>query len=166
MAGTNVPSSIYQIKISLSRSKPPVWRRVQVPEDYTFHQLHLVIQKVMGWSNSHLHQFVVKNSCPKDLFSPRETIIGQGQSSWSINEKNTKIANYFSLESGDVKASYEYDFGSTWYHDVLLEKVLPAKANTEYPKCIAGRQATPPEDPTESELEDYDPKEKTKFDPK
>jgi len=132
-----------------------------VPEDYTFHQLHVVIQKVMGWSNSHLHQFIMKH--PR---TSKETFIGQSQCSWSINEKNIKIASYFLLESGNVKANYEYDFGFSWYHDVLLEKILPAKANTEYPKCIAGRRATPPEDPTESEWEDYDPEENKKFNPR
>jgi len=61
-----------------------------------------------------------------------------------INEKKVKIAKYYSLSN--KKANYEYDFGDGWEHEVLLENILPAVANTQYPKCIAGKRACPPED--------------------
>src|SRR5262249_54872232 len=50
---------IYQMKVSLMDSKPPVWRRIQVPADITLAKLHQILQVVMGWTDSHLHQFVV-----------------------------------------------------------------------------------------------------------
>ena len=143
MATSNIPSNIYQFKISLKRIKPSIWRRIQVPEDYTFHQLHVAIQHAMGWSsaegNYHLHQFVMKN--------PEKTTIGipDRELPEVKNGKKVKIANYFSLD-GNMKANYEYDFGDGWDHEVLLEKILPAKANTEYPTCTAGKRACPPED--------------------
>ena len=52
---------IYQFKVTLKDIKPPVWRRVQVP-DCTLGELHEVIQIAMGWTDSHLHQFVVKGN--------------------------------------------------------------------------------------------------------
>jgi Plasmid pRiA4b ORF-3-like protein len=42
-------------------------------------------------------------------------------------------------------AAYWYDFGDDWYHDVLLESVLPANA-VAHPVCIGGRRAGPLED--------------------
>lgn len=160
MASTNAPPNVYQFKISLSRFKPPIWRRIQVPEDYTFHQLHIAFQKVMGWSGSHLHQFIIKNP-----LTSKETNIGHRDIFDTLYEKNIKISSYFLLDSNN-KASYWYDLGSTWDHDVILEKILPAKANTEYPKCISGRRNPPPEDPTASEDDAYDSEENQEFDPR
>jgi hypothetical protein len=51
--------TIYQLKVTLRGIRPPIWRRVQVPGDYTLQKLHQVIQTVMGWYNGHLHEFRV-----------------------------------------------------------------------------------------------------------
>ena len=58
---TTDTGSIYQLKITLNDIKPPIWRRIQVPGLITLHELHLIIQKVMGWWNCHLHQFLIGN---------------------------------------------------------------------------------------------------------
>jgi len=48
----------YQFKIKLEgTSKPPVWRKLLVPETYTFYQLHMAIQGAFGWENAHLFSF-------------------------------------------------------------------------------------------------------------
>lgn len=62
----------------------------------------------------------------------------------AIDEKKTKIANYFSLSNST--AVYEYDFGDSWKHEVLFEGIHPAATETKYPTCIAGERACPPED--------------------
>jgi hypothetical protein len=49
------PRAIYQLKITLKYTTPPVWRRVQVAEDATLGGLHGIIQAAMGWENDHLH---------------------------------------------------------------------------------------------------------------
>lgn len=61
-----------------------------------------------------------------------------------ISEDKAKIAKYF-LTPKD-KAIYEYDFGDGWQHEVMLEKILPSVVGTDYPQCIAGERACPPED--------------------
>ena len=53
---------IYQFKVTLRSSKPPIWRRFQVP-DCTLGELHEVLQVVMDWGNSHLHQFIIRGEC-------------------------------------------------------------------------------------------------------
>ncbi|MFR5666179.1 MAG: plasmid pRiA4b ORF-3 family protein, partial [Enterocloster bolteae] len=50
----------YQLKITIKGSKPPIWRRVVVPEQFTFCQLHQVIQEAFGWYDYHLHEFEFK----------------------------------------------------------------------------------------------------------
>ena len=50
---------VYQLKITLKDSKPPIWRRVQVVADTTLFELHKIIQITMGLWDSHLHQFII-----------------------------------------------------------------------------------------------------------
>jgi hypothetical protein len=135
-------SNIYQFKITLQDIKPKIWRRIQVPGNYTFWDLHVAIQNAMGWYDCHLHQFEIIN--PKigerDLIGiPEDGGFGD-----AIPGEKVKIAKYF-LSPKD-KASYEYDFGDGWEHEVVLEKILPAVMGTKYPQCIAGKRACPPED--------------------
>ncbi|MDP9314304.1 MAG: plasmid pRiA4b ORF-3 family protein [Chloroflexota bacterium] len=59
---TALPPTIHQLKVSLRDSKPPIWRRVQVPSDMTLSKLHNILQVVMGWTDSHLHQFIIGNT--------------------------------------------------------------------------------------------------------
>src|SRR6516164_4880429 len=49
---------VYELKITLRGSKPAIWRRVQVPGSINLNRLDDVFQVVMGWTDSHLHQFV------------------------------------------------------------------------------------------------------------
>ena len=65
---------IYQFKILLQGSKPPIWRRIQVPESYSFYDLHVAIQDSMGWKDDHLHDFTIIH--PETL---REDHIGIGE---------------------------------------------------------------------------------------
>ncbi|MGH9682581.1 MAG: plasmid pRiA4b ORF-3 family protein, partial [Candidatus Acidiferrales bacterium] len=53
------PTTVYEIKITLNGSKPPIWRSVLVPAESTLFKLHRIIQETMGWTDSHLHQFVI-----------------------------------------------------------------------------------------------------------
>lgn len=135
---------VYQFKITLTHIQPPIWRRIQVPELYSFWDLHVAIQDVMGWFDYHLHEFEiiapdtgVKDSIGiphEDFDMEREILPGWEQ----------KIADYFSMENR--VAYYDYDFGDGWEHTVKLEKIIPRDKTVEYPICIGGKRACPPED--------------------
>ena len=137
-------NQVYQFKITLKDSKPPIWRRIQVPETYTFWDLHVAIQDAMGWDDYHLHEFEMinpsNNSKVKigipidDDFFDREVFPG-----W-----NQKIIDYFTMKN--PTANYTYDFGDNWLHKVQLEKILPREQIVNYPICIKGKRACPPED--------------------
>jgi hypothetical protein len=49
--------SILQLKVVLCGSRPPIWRRVLVPSTVTLDRFHHILQTVMGWTDSHLHEF-------------------------------------------------------------------------------------------------------------
>ena len=50
---------VYQLHIQLAYIEPPIWRRFVVAGQITLLTLHQMLQVVMGWENSHLHQFIV-----------------------------------------------------------------------------------------------------------
>jgi len=128
--------SIYQIKISLIGAKPPIWRTFLVPSDLRLDAFHDVIQIVMGWTDSHLHQFIANNvfyGIPDDEFGMEIE-----------NEAKFKLFHLLKKEKDTIK--YEYDFGDSWEHKILLEKIFPFDTKTALPVCIKGKRACPPED--------------------
>lgn len=131
--------NVYQFKITLKGSKPPIWRRIQVPENYSFWDLHTAIQDAMGWEDCHLHEFSIIMS-PSSI--PIE--IGLPEDDECLESNKEKIKNYFLKEKD--KADYWYDFGDDWHHTVLLEKILPKDPEQKYPVCLDGKMACPPED--------------------
>jgi len=138
---------VYQFKINLMGTKPSIWRRIQVPETYTFWGLHVAIQDAMGWYDCHLHQFeVMKPSTGMGV----EIGIPDKEFGWGeeiLPGWKQKIADYFSMEDKKNRlAGYLYDFGDNWEHAVKLEKILPRKSDVNYPTCIDGERACPPED--------------------
>jgi hypothetical protein len=138
-------NQVYQFKITLKGTKPPIWRRILVPETYTFWDLHVAIQDAMGWDDYHLHEFTLlspKTGRKVKIGIPSDEDVDYG---WEVlAEWNQKIAHYFSSENS--KADYVYDFGDGWEHSIKLEKILPRETGVAYPRCIGGKRACPPED--------------------
>jgi len=130
---------IYQLKIMLCDSKPPIWRRVLVPGNITLGQLHHVIQIVMGWDDYHLHQFIVGEIYYSDPTFELD-MYGEGV----YNEDSITLMRLVPGEK--FKFRYEYDFGDDWLHDILVEKILPPDPEQRLPVCIKGVRACPPED--------------------
>jgi hypothetical protein len=133
---------VYQFKISLKGIKPVIWRRILVPETYTFWGLHVAIQDAIGWTDSHLHEFVIRDpatGAQEEIGIPDEDGELEILPGWQ-----RKIASYFSKEK--PSAMYVYDFGDDWVHTVKLEKVLPREKGVSYPLCVGGEKACPPED--------------------
>jgi len=133
--------NVYQFKITLDDIKPKIWRRIQVPETYTFEELHRVIQKAMGWFDYHLHEYEIKE--PESLTKVQIGIPDE-MSEEVLEENKEKIKDYFTKENPN--AEYTYDFGDSWEHTIKLEKVLPRDEKVKYSICIAGERACPPED--------------------
>jgi hypothetical protein len=130
-------STAYQIKLELSGSKPKIWRRLIIPADMLLSDLHKVIQTAMGWTNSHLHQFVkgrvFLEPPPEDDF----------WDSTGIDYTDYTISRL--LEKKNDKIVYEYDFGDGWEHTIKLEKVIEGFDGT-LPVCTGGALNCPPED--------------------
>lgn len=134
--------SVLEFRVELRGIKPPIWRRIQVPDSYTFWELHSVIQDAMGWLDGHLHAFVLKN--PKT--GAEEWVGIPDPESWQPVKAGWKEKVRKYLATPGSSANYLYDFGDGWEHKVTLQKVLPRDRAETYPRCVAGRRACPPED--------------------
>lgn len=127
---------LYQFKVVLRGSSPPIWRQFQVWGDATLAQLHRILQMVMGWENYHLYEFRIGGRIygDPDLDDEREI----------IDAKRARICNV--LPGLGVEFEYVYDFGDDWRHDLLLEAVMRSGPDALCPRCLAGKRSCPPED--------------------
>jgi hypothetical protein len=127
---------IYQLKVTLHDSKPPIWRRIQVPGDISLAKLHRILQVALGWTDAHLHEFRVGG-----------TAYGVPDREFGMDVKNEKTVRLQQVAPGEkARFTYTYDFGDDWEHDILVEKILPPDPATYYPRALAGARACPPED--------------------
>ena len=124
---------IYQIKVTLVGSKPPIWRRIQVPASIKLSELHGILQMVMGWTDSHMHAFVSARS------------YGEADPELEMADEGRVTLNKV-VQREKAKFRYEYDFGDGWEHQLLVEKVLPADPGVHSSRCVTGKRRCPPED--------------------
>lgn len=126
---------VFQFKITLDGVKPPIWRRIQTPSDFTLAALSGMIQAAMGWEGFHLHAFEIDGTrYGVPMEGDWEEILDEGE--YSLDELGLRAKSRF---------KYEYDFGDDWRHTVVLEKILPWKPEDD-PVCVTGKRACPPED--------------------
>ena len=130
----------YQIQIVLRGSKPKIWRRILVPSDLLLSDFHVIIQITMGWTNSHLHQFIkdrtfyTKRMADDDFWGEMD----------NVDYSKIKISDLLKKEKDRI--IYEYDFGDGWCHDIILEKIIVEEEIGQIPMCIKGKRNCPPED--------------------
>lgn len=137
---------VVQFKIVLADIDPPIWRRIQVPSWYSLWDLHVAIQDAMGWLDYHLHAF----RFPAEEWQGYEFGIPNDESSLEDDNVRTEAgwlqaADTFFRAPGDT-AEYAYDFGDDWRHEIVLEAIVPAENTAQYPRCLDGERACPPED--------------------
>lgn len=128
-------SQIYQIKVTLHWSSPPIWRRLLVRGDTRLGHLHVILQVAMGWEDEHLHAYRIGNKTygiPDPQF-PDDT----------RNESHVRLDKV--AGNGD-NFLYEYDFGDSWIHEIEVESILQPEQGAKYPRCLDGARACPPED--------------------
>ncbi len=132
-----------ELKITLNLRNHNVWRKVIVPYNITFKELHEVLQAAFGWRDYHLHDYyifdeqkpIVNLVCSDDAFEyPNEVPM--------LEEKNIQLSEYIPKYS---QIKYSYDFGDNWEHYIIVEGMIE-NYSRNYPVCIAGEGNTPPED--------------------
>lgn len=135
-------SSVYQLKIMLRNSKPPIWRRILVPSSVPLDELHSIIQASFEWLDYHLHNFRM-GDWPGTLYGPADPELNQFGDP-EIDERTVSLHEI--LEAEGDKLVYTYDFGDDWEHVITLEKVLDPSDGDQFPRCTGGRGQAPRED--------------------
>ncbi len=131
---TTPGKTVHKIKITLRDSRPPIWRRLEVPSGITLRELHDVIQAAFGWEDYHMWAF----ESGRDRYGIADRDLG-------IRSAASKQLRQVAARTGD-RLRYTYDFGDGWEHDILTENVTEPEPDTAYPRCVTGRRACPPED--------------------
>jgi hypothetical protein len=135
--------AMFQLKITLHGTHPPIWRRLAVPGDIKLATLHDVFQFVMGWHDCHLHSFRIggdtyeppaEDDCSDSMF----------RADFHHDERPFRLNDLLKAK-GDHMV-YEYDFGDGWQHEIRLENILPPSQGPRFAICLAGARACPPED--------------------
>ena len=130
-------STIHRVKVTIHDSKPPIWRRLELPSAMTLDLVHETLQIAFDWEGYHMHVF--ETACGP-FGSPDQADDWLG---WA-DEATATLSQVAPAET--AKIVYVYDFGDDWQHDIMVEKILAAEPGVAYPRCIAGRRAAPEED--------------------
>jgi len=128
-------TEIYLIRIKLNNITPQITREIVIDSSVLLSNFHKIIQTVMGWTNSHLHQFRVGNliySQPDD-----ESLME------CIDYTDVELQTI--LNSDNKEIIYDYDFGDDWEHIITLKKTME-EIPKQLPICISGKRNCPPED--------------------
>ncbi|WP_349604957.1 plasmid pRiA4b ORF-3 family protein [Cupriavidus sp. DF5525] len=128
--------AVLQLRMALRGLSPPVWRRVLIPGHITLARLHEVIQAAMGWTDDHLHRFVIRG---RRYGEARE---GALQFSTAAT---TLTLSEFALREHEA-FFYVYDFNAWWRHDIRVERRVLTQHIELLPRCVAESGACPPED--------------------
>ena len=126
----------YLLKIKLLDIEPAIWRRFVVPATIPLDRLHEVIQIVMGWTDSHLYEFIIGNKRYTEDHDSKEDGLESGR--FRLRDL---------IKQQDSTFSYLYDFSDYWMHEIVLEE-SPYFYPEQSPEvvCLEGRRACPPED--------------------
>ncbi len=127
--------SVFQLRAQLKRVDPVVWRRLLVPGSVRLDKLHLVLQAAMGWTNSHLHCFRVGDLAYGTQFDDNP-----------LDELDECSVSVTQVLRDERRFIYEYDFGDSWEHDVVVEDRSSLRLGLRFAVCLDGQNACPPED--------------------
>ena len=132
-SATKTPTVVH-IKVTLNDIRPPIWRRLRVPDSMNLGQLSMLIQAAMGWDGGHMHAFEIGG-------------LQYGDPAWlEDGEDEDRMTIKKLVRDGFSRFAYTYDFGDNWEHTVLIEKKAPPPGSPAAPACVAGARACPPED--------------------
>ena len=136
MVSQEESDTIYQLHLALRDITPPIWRQLRVRGSIPLPRLHIIFQRVMGWTDSHLHLFRV-GEVEYGMCDPEYPDAMQSERRVRLEQIVATVRDRF---------VYEYDFGDCWQHDVMVEAVLLPEPGMRYPICLSGARACPPED--------------------
>lgn len=126
------------LTITLEGFRSAIWRTVEVPTTGSLDRLHEILQIAMGWTGSHLYEFVVDGQTYR---APDDEPEFEGE---DFLDASTVTLRGLELRVGS-RFTYEYDLGDGWIHDIVVDRVEKPVPYLYYPRCSGGAGAAPPE---------------------
>lgn len=137
----------YTLRITMKNISPAIWRKVEVPSNISLRHLSELIMAVMGWSGYHMNQF------RKGIDTYYEPSYQRDGDMEDFSDVRIRHFNQEEVSIGEVlhekgrSFTFEYDFGDSWEHEVLLSSVADyADGEPRKIRFISGKRACPPED--------------------
>ena len=119
MTDPRTSQAFLQLKVTMLGVSPAVWRRIVVPGSIVLPDLHVVLQKAFGWTDSHLHAFEQGRKC----FQPFNPDLELGRDPGCVSDEARVVLSELLYRKGD-ELDYQYDFGDFWEHAIVVEEVL------------------------------------------
>jgi hypothetical protein len=129
------------LHISLSDIEPQIWRRLQVSDAISLHELHLAIQGAFGWQNNHLHRFIVKQG---EIYASRTSDFDFHFDDEHVDSRSVFLRDLIQRQIKSFR--YVYDMGDNWMHKIKIEQVQEKTRDKLTPICVDGARHGPPED--------------------
>ena len=101
--------------------------------------LHDIIHVSVGWTDSHLFEFVVDDRVYSEPLPDEEYCERKVYNAAGIRLRTL-------IGRGVERLLYVHDFGDDWRHDVVIEEMRDGEADIDYPALVAGERRCPPED--------------------
>jgi len=133
---------IIQAKVTIQDIQPEIWRRLLLPPELNLALLHEVLQAAFGWTDSHLHQFIIGGL----VYGAPEFDQDGLSDNTTFEATSVRLLDFDFYHVPQPSFLYHYDFGDSWRHLVDVEARIPQDPSLKYPVCIAGARRAPPED--------------------
>jgi len=134
--GEGAFAPVYRLRVTLEGIEPPIWRLLELPGTLTLLDLHRVLQSAMGWEDRHLFRFEADGA----RYGPAHDDALPGVES-AEDVRLTALAR-----RKGARIRYSYDFGDSWKHEIVVERITRAGAEALRPRILGGARACPPED--------------------
>ena len=128
--------TVVRLRIALMEHTPTIWRRLLVPGEIKLAKVHDIFQAAMaGWLDYHLHCFEIDGQR-----------YGTPDPNWELDDIDEQGVVFTDAVKERTRFVYEYDFGDSWRHEVVVESIEPVPLVLKFAVCLDGQRACPPED--------------------
>lgn len=139
---------IFRVRVDLERSRPPIWRRLDLRSDLTLDVVHRVLQIAFSWTDTHLWRFSLGGEpfgrAGQAFLCPWDVEEGDFEDDGAVPASEVRLDETMQ-DIGDA-LHYVYDYGDNWELTLRLEDVSATPADCPSAVIVAGRRAAPPED--------------------
>lgn len=136
---------VFRVRVDLDGADPAIWRRLDLAGDLPLPRVHTLLQAAFGWLDCHLHMFRPARPGQEPQRRPFANVGTADFCADDLPEEDEVRLDQVVARPGD-RLLYEYDFGDSWEHLLVVEEVGPRAADEPRARLLDGERSGPPED--------------------